>query len=232
MPQPWERQETVRPEKGQPARGGLGVALVLFGRWRAWRLRLQTRQALRHLSDEQLRDIGLSRAQLMVAAMQVHSRGRVALRSDDPAVEPNVDFDLLTDARDVALLQRGVQHLVELIQRPSMRAVIERIVINGERIAVDDLTVDDIAARLGAHLGGYAHAAGTCRMGDAGDPHAVVDGCGRVIGYTGLRVADASIMPDLPRANPCLTTIVIGERIAAIVGYTQSRRSGGTSTRP
>lgn len=63
MPQPWERQETVRPEKGQPARGGLGVALLLFGRWRAWRRRLQTRQALRHLSDEQLRDIGLSRAQ-------------------------------------------------------------------------------------------------------------------------------------------------------------------------
>ena len=63
MPQPWERQETVRPEIEQSARGGLGVALVLFGRWRAWRLRLQTRQALRHLSDEQLRDIGLSRTQ-------------------------------------------------------------------------------------------------------------------------------------------------------------------------
>ena len=63
MPQPWERQETVRPEAEQSARGGLGVALVLLGRWRAWRLRLQTRQALRHLSDEQLRDIGLSRAQ-------------------------------------------------------------------------------------------------------------------------------------------------------------------------
>ena len=63
MPQPWERQETVRPETEQSARGGLGVALVLFGRWRAWRLRLQTRQALRYLSDEQLRDSGRSRAQ-------------------------------------------------------------------------------------------------------------------------------------------------------------------------
>lgn len=63
MPQPWERQETVRPEAEQSACGGLGVALLLFGRWRAWRRRLQTRQALRHLSDEQLRDIGLSRAQ-------------------------------------------------------------------------------------------------------------------------------------------------------------------------
>ena len=37
MPQPWDRQETVRPETGQPARGGLGVALVLWVRWRAWR---------------------------------------------------------------------------------------------------------------------------------------------------------------------------------------------------
>lgn len=63
MLQPWESRETVRPETGQPARGGVGAALVLFGRWRAWRRRLQTRQALRYLSDEELRDIGLSRAQ-------------------------------------------------------------------------------------------------------------------------------------------------------------------------
>ena len=55
--------ETVRPEKGQPARGGLASPLVLFGRWRAWRRRLQTRQALRHLSDGSCGDIGLSRAQ-------------------------------------------------------------------------------------------------------------------------------------------------------------------------
>lgn len=63
MPRPWEHREEVRPEKRQPAGEGLAAALVLFGRWRALRRRLQTRQALRHLSDEQLRDIGLSRAQ-------------------------------------------------------------------------------------------------------------------------------------------------------------------------
>ncbi len=58
------------------------------------------------------------------------------------------------------------------------------------------------------------HLSGTCKMGPASDPMAVVDQFGRVHGIEGLRVADASIMPDVIRANTNLTTIMIGERIA------------------
>ena len=68
---------------------------------------------------------------------------------------------------------------------------------------------------LRANLGDYVHAAGTCRMGSAADDDAVVDASCRVIGYERLRVCDASVMPDLPRANPHLTTVVIAERVAA-----------------
>ena len=59
----------------------------------------------------------------------------------------------------------------------------------------------------------YVHAVGTCRMGAAGDPAAVVDTDCRVIGYEGLRVCDASVMPDLPKANTHLTTVAIAERL-------------------
>jgi choline dehydrogenase-like flavoprotein len=60
----------------------------------------------------------------------------------------------------------------------------------------------------------YVHAAGTCRMGTPGDPAAVVDPSCRVIGFEGLRVCDASVMPDLPRANTHLTTVALAEGIS------------------
>ena len=58
------------------------------------------------------------------------------------------------------------------------------------------------------------HISATCKMGPASDPMAVVDQYGRVHGLAGLRVADASIMPDCIRANTNVTTMMIGERIA------------------
>ena len=61
------------------------------------------------------------------------------------------------------------------------------------------------------------HASGTCKMGPASDPRAVVDQHGKVHGVQGLRVADASIMPNCPRANTNVTAMVIGERIGDLI---------------
>jgi choline dehydrogenase-like flavoprotein len=152
---------------------------------------------------------GLGRAELMVAAMRSHGRGRVTLRSTDPTVEPHVEYDPLGDERDRDLLAAGVEHLFALLDQPALRPVIADAVVPPE----DEL----VGEWLPAHLGGYAHASGTCRMGAADDPHAVVDPRGRVIGYDGLRVADASVLPELPRTSPYLTTVVVGERIAAML---------------
>jgi choline dehydrogenase len=60
----------------------------------------------------------------------------------------------------------------------------------------------------------YWHPAGTCRMGPEADPRSVVDADGRVHGVEGLRIADASIFPELPRSTPTWPTVVVGERIA------------------
>jgi choline dehydrogenase-like flavoprotein len=79
-----------------------------------------------------------------------------------------------------------------------------------------DLVLPDITpAGLRAALGDYVHAVGTCRMGATNDADAVVDARCRVIGYEGLMVCDASVMPDLPRANTHLPTVMIAERVAA-----------------
>ena len=75
---------------------------------------------------------------------------------------------------------------------------------------IDELDTDDaIDAWLRANVADYVHAVGTCRMGAPDDPAAVVDTDCRVIGYEGLRVCDASVMPDLPKANTHLTTVAI-----------------------
>jgi choline dehydrogenase-like flavoprotein len=88
------------------------------------------------------------------------------------------------------------------------------VISPGERI--ETLTAD--AGRLENWIRQRAtpfyHPVGTCRMGRADDPGAVVDSECRVRGIEGLRVVDASIMPTLPRANTNLTTIMIGERMA------------------
>ena len=70
-------------------------------------------------------------------------------------------------------------------------------------------------AWLAASVFDTYHPAGTCRMGATDDPRAVVDSACRVIGVDGLRVIDAAIMPDIPRANLHLTCVMIGEHMAA-----------------
>ena len=61
------------------------------------------------------------------------------------------------------------------------------------------------------------HSSGTCKMGPAADSMAVVDQYGRVHGLEGLRVADASIMPDVVRVNPNATCIMIGEKVSDFI---------------
>jgi 5-(hydroxymethyl)furfural/furfural oxidase len=87
----------------------------------------------------------------------------------------------------------------------------------GGGVSLDALVADP--DRLREHLlhnvAGVFHPAGTCRMGSEADPRAVVDPAGRVHGVDGLRVADASIMPNVIAGNTNLPTIMLAEKIAA-----------------
>jgi len=90
--------------------------------------------------------------------------------------------------------------------------------LTGDAVPLDELAADD--ARLAEHIrnniAGTFHPSCTCRMGAADDPDAVVDAAGRVRRVENLSVADASIMPTIPRANTNLPTHMIAEKLAAM----------------
>ena len=94
------------------------------------------------------------------------------------------------------------------------RYLIEHVITEGVTLAellADDARLEDYVKK-GAT--GTWHASGTCRMGAVGDRNAVVDATGRVLGAAGLRVVDASVMPNVPRANTNFPTLMIAEKMA------------------
>jgi 5-(hydroxymethyl)furfural/furfural oxidase len=98
--------------------------------------------------------------------------------------------------------------------------------LTGRRIDLAELANDKaaLADYIRNNVAGTFHVCGTCRMGRADDPDAVVDNSGRLRGVGGLRVVDASIMPAIPRGNTNIPTIMLAEKIAA--GICVERTSG------
>jgi choline dehydrogenase-like flavoprotein len=148
--------------------------------------------------------------------MRSFSRGEVRLRSDDPHEDPVVEFRMLSDRRDLIRLRDATYRLIDLVRHPAIRTITEDIRAGTEPVDAlsSDAAVDEW---LTGSVNDYVHATGTCRMGTPGDPAAVVDTECRVIGFEGLRVCDASVMPDVPRANTHLTTVAIAEGLAGLM---------------
>jgi choline dehydrogenase len=146
---------------------------------------------------------------LCPALQQPRSRGTVTLTSADPKQAPEINLNMFSHPEDMPIVAEGMHIARSLLLRPELAAFIDRIE------TPDEATFSSVQ-RLGGYLRsncytGY-HPVGTCRMG-AGDD-AVVDQHGRVRGLRQLRVADASIMPNIVSAPTNLTCIMIGERIA------------------
>jgi 5-(hydroxymethyl)furfural/furfural oxidase len=91
-----------------------------------------------------------------------------------------------------------------------------------EAVVADRASLADLIVR---NLAGVFHPAGTCRMGSRSDPNAVVDVAGRVQGLSGLRVADASVMPTVTRGNTNIPTLMVAEKIADAIKSTASQQS-------
>ena len=140
--------------------------------------------------------------------------GQLQLESSDYRDQPVLDYNYLAEAEDRRRLRDGIRMLVGLETHPSMSALIDRRVGPLD----SDLESDDaLDAWMRSEVATGHHVSGTCKMGPESDPMAVVDQHGRVHGTDGLRVADASIMPDCVRANTNVTTMVIGERVSDFV---------------
>jgi 5-(hydroxymethyl)furfural/furfural oxidase len=163
-----------------------------------------------------LGDSGLDQAALIAAVMQCFSTGSLRLASTDPAVEPQVDACLLSDERDLIRLRDGVRQLLTITQHAAVAALVEAISVGTTGLHPTAFAEDrQLDAWLLTECYEFWHACGTCRMGAPDDPRSVVDPECRVIGTEGLRVVDASIMPEVPRANTNLTTIMLAEHLAA-----------------
>jgi choline dehydrogenase len=158
---------------------------------------------------------------LSAALMKPLSRGTLRLHSADAHQQPDIRLNLASDPEDARRLREAVRLLTALVRTPQLAALgSENIVFdNGDAVRASELA--DLAARdewadayVQRSVIHYVHPVGTARMGPVHDPDSVVDQHGRVHGLAGLRVADASIMPTIPRANTHLTCVMIGERVA------------------
>jgi 5-(hydroxymethyl)furfural/furfural oxidase len=204
--------------------------------------------------------LGLHIANLAPALLKPYSRGRVWLTTPDPHTPPGIEFNFMSDERDlrrmsdavaltieIAVHCRGtidcgeafplrfsdrVRNLNQLTTKNRLKtALLAKLfdlspraadrIVSGAGDAVSLREVAGNRARLEQHVlenvAGVFHPVGTCRMGRPNDPGAVVDSEGKVHGISGLRVADASIMPTIVAGNTNIPTMMLAEKIAAAI---------------
>jgi choline dehydrogenase len=142
------------------------------------------------------------------------ARGSVEISDRSPEVAPRVDLNLGGHPEDERRLVVALRMLRDIAGSDAMRDRVRGFAL------LDDAAWDSdaaLAAYVHAVSAPWYHPAGTCRMGPAADGATVVDHTLRVHGIAGLRVADLSIAPTIPRATTNLTAIAIGERAAEIM---------------
>jgi len=140
-----------------------------------------------------------------------NSRGRLYVETTDLHAAPRIELNFFDDDEDRARMREGMRIAWDIVQTPEISEFYERIELLDQATIDDDEALDEYIWNTAANI---FHPVGTAKMGPASDPDAVVDSHGRVHGINGLRVVDASIMPNIPRANTNLTCIMIGERVA------------------
>lgn len=150
---------------------------------------------------------------LAVVALRPKSSGTVRLRSADPSVPPAIDPRYLTDpeGEDAATLLRGLRLARRVLAQEPLASFVDGELQPGEQARTDD----ELLAHIRALSQTLYHPAGTCRMGS--DSGSVVDPQLRVRGISGLRVADASVIPTLPRGHTNWPTVMIAERASDLV---------------
>lgn len=152
---------------------------------------------------------------LTCGVLAPRARGEVRLASADPTATPRIELNLCGDPWDLERLIGALKFQYGVLQSAPMRDGYERLAFIDEA-ALRSGDDEAIGAYVMATCAPWYHPSGTCRMAPAASG-GVVDHELRVYGVDGLRVADASIMPVIPRATTNLTAIAIGERAAELL---------------
>ncbi len=148
---------------------------------------------------------------LSCALQNAVSAGELRLVSTDPHVQPNFNYDYLSDPNDRERMREALRLALKLAEQPPFSDMIAERLNPTDADLVSDESLDNWMLR-NAYT--QHHISGTCKMGQASDGMAVVDQYCHVLGLDGLRVVDASVMPDVIRANTNATTLMIAERVA------------------
>jgi choline dehydrogenase len=145
-----------------------------------------------------------------VCQLRPQSRGRVGLKSADPLADPAIFAGYLAAEEDRRAIREGVKIGRRVAEQTALAPYIKSELSPGADVRSDA----EIDAWIKKTAETIYHPVGTCRMGVAGDPLAVVDAECRVMGLAGLRVIDASVMPTLVGGNTNAPTIMIAEKVS------------------
>jgi choline dehydrogenase len=218
----WDTQAGYTGD-GRPARGGVWLRCTAPGS----DLRNDINISLGAFVTERLpwseamrTDQGGERAarrciEMLVALLLPVGVGELRLTSREPQVQPFLDYNYLADPFDRQRLRAGVRLALTLAEHNDLNTLLGPRLQPAAADVASDAALDDWLQR---QVTTYSHISGTCKMGPGTDAMAVVDQYGKVHGLEGLRVADASIMPDLVRAPINPTVLMMAERIAAFIG--------------
>ena len=146
--------------------------------------------------------------QTHVGPMRSRSRGRVRLASPEPAAAPSILFNYMAHEEDWQNFRACIRLTREILSQPALAPYAGEEIAPGPAVQSDEA----IDAFVRDAVESAYHPCGTCRMGAADDPHAVVDPACRVIGVDGLRVVDSSIFPHITNGNLNAPTIMVGEK--------------------
>ncbi|XKG97347.1 choline dehydrogenase [Pelagibacterium halotolerans] len=146
--------------------------------------------------------------QAHVGPMRSASRGAVSLTSADPKADPAIFFNYMSDPQDWIDFRHCIRITREIFAQAAFDPYRGKEILPGADVQSDDA----LDAHIREHAESAYHPCGTCKMGKASDPMAVVDPECRVIGVKGLRVADSSIFPSITNGNLNAPSIMVGEK--------------------
>jgi len=150
-----------------------------------------------------------------VCQLRPHSRGTISLQSSDPTAPAKIDPNYLAVEEDLRVMREGVKMVRRLMHQPALASMITEEDAPWNTVDIEDDTGTNEAIRQKAET--IYHPVGTCAMGPKDQASSVVDPDLKVIGITGLRVVDASIMPRLIGGNTNAPTIMIAEKCADLI---------------